>query len=268
MANASKSKPAAAKKDEGGILELIKTVVSVALVVLVIRTFCFEPFNIPSGSMVPTLLVGDYIFVSKYSYGYSRYSFPFYNPPFTGRIFGSVPKRGDVAVFRLPTDPSIDYVKRIIGLPGDTIQVKDGRLYINGEIVKRDPAGVFNDDEYGDPRPTAQYVETLPGGKEHPILERYRSFKLDDCDKDFTEYCYMDNTKVYTVPPGHVFGMGDNRDNSQDSRVEEVVGYIPIENLVGRAEFRFFSFDNNTPLWQVWKWPFAIRYARLFTAVR
>ncbi len=257
MSNASKSKPVTApKKEEGGFFDLVKTIVSVALVVLVIRTFCFEPFNIPSGSMVPTLLVGDYIFVSKYSYGYSRYSFPFFNPPFSGRIFGSLPKRGDVAVFRLPTDPTVDYVKRIVGLPGDTIQVRHGLLYVNGAPVERQADGVFADDEYGYPADQVrQFIETLPGGKRHPILQKY-----DDGE--------LDNTAVYTVPPGHVFGMGDNRDNSEDSRVLSAVGYIPIENLVGRAEFRFFSFDSNTPWWQVWRWPFAIRYSRLFTAVR
>ncbi|HTH96174.1 MAG TPA: signal peptidase I [Stellaceae bacterium] len=255
MTTLNKNKPAAkAKRDQGGWLETIKTIVSVVLIVLVIRTFLFEPFNIPSGSMVPTLLVGDYIFVSKYSYGYSKYSFPFINPPFSGRVWGSLPKRGDVAVFRLPTDPSIDYVKRIVGLPGDTLQVKHGLLYVNGQPVKRTPGPIFLDDEYGSPEPIRQFFETLPGGKTHPILQKY-----DDGE--------LDNTAIYTVPPGHVFGMGDNRDNSEDSRVLSAVGYIPVENLVGKAEFRFFSFDSNTPWWEIWRWPFAIRWSRLFTPV-
>jgi signal peptidase I len=270
MTKARNTRPSpAGKTDEGGFLEMFKTVASVVVVVLVIRTFLFEPFNIPSGSMVPTLLVGDYIFVSKYSYGYSRYSFPFINPPFSGRVWGSVPKRGDVAVFRLPRDPSIDYVKRIIGLPGDTIQVKDGRLLVNGEVVPRRAIGDFGDDEYGNVEQIHEFIEALPGGKQHPILQKYESFDKDNCGQaDSSDRCFMNNTAVYTVPADHVFGMGDNRDNSEDSRVLSAVGYIPLENLVGRAEFRFFSFDSNTPWWQVWKWPFAIRYSRLFTRVQ
>jgi signal peptidase I len=255
MANTSKTRSKAAKAQAPeSLFDTVKTVLGVIIVVLLIRTFAFEPFNIPSGSMVPTLLVGDYVFVSKYSYGYSKYSFPFFNPPFSGRIFGSLPKRGDVAVFRLPTDPSIDYIKRIVGLPGDRIQVKHGLLYINDVPVERRQIADFPDDEYGTPDITRQFIETLPGGKQHPILQ-----KVDDGP--------LDNTPVYVVPPGHVFGMGDNRDNSSDSRVLSSVGYIPVENLVGRAEFRFFSFDSNTPWWAVWEWPFAIRYSRLFTAV-
>jgi signal peptidase I len=258
MANISKTKPKAkpakAQAPES-LFDTVKTVLGVIIVVLLIRTFAFEPFNIPSGSMIPTLLIGDYVFVSKYSYGYSKYSFPFVNPPFSGRIFETLPKRGDVAVFRLPTDPSIDYIKRIVGLPGDRIQVKGGLLYVNDAPVERSQIADFVDDEYGEPDVVRQYMETLPGGKIHPILQ-----KVDDGP--------LDNTPVYVVPPDHVFGMGDNRDNSKDSRVLSEVGYIPLENLVGRAEFRFFSFDSNTPWWAVWEWPFAIRYSRLFTPVR
>jgi signal peptidase I len=242
------------KKKQEGLWEVVKTIVWVLLVVFVIRTFAFEPFNIPSGSMIPTLLVGDYVFVSKYSYGYSKYSFPLYNPPFSGRVFGSLPKRGDVAVFRLPRDPSIVYIKRIIGLPGDKIQVTDGQLYLNGEVVPRKQIEDYFDDEYGTPDVIRQFIETLPNGVVHPILQKGDSGPLD-------------NTPVFEVPPDHVFGMGDNRSNSEDSRALGQVGYIPVENLVGRAEFRFFSFDNNTPWWEVWAWPFAIRYSRLFTPI-
>jgi signal peptidase I len=248
--------PAKAKSGES-FVDIVKTIVTVVAFVLVIRTFAFEPFNIPSGSMIPTLLVGDYVFVSKFSYGYSGYSFPFFHPPFAGRVFGSLPKRGDVAVFKLPRDPSIDYIKRIVGLPGDKLQVKEGLLYINDTPVARARAEDFIDDSSGGKIPTHQFLETLPNGLQHPILQPVDNGPLD-------------NTIVYEVPPDHVFAMGDNRDNSLDSRVPERqdgVGYIPIENLVGRAEFRFFSFDSNTPWWHVWQWPFAIRYSRLFTGV-
>ncbi len=246
--------PGSKTRKSDGIGDNIRMIVTILVTVLLIRTFAFEPFNIPSGSMVPTLLVGDYVFVSKFSYGYSRYSFPLINPPFSGRIFGSMPARGDVAVFREPSDPSVDYIKRIIGLPGDRIQVLNGVLFVNGQAVKLRRVEDFVDDEYGFPDPTRQFVETLPGGKTHPILQKYDNGPLD-------------NTAVYVVPEGHFFAMGDNRDNSQDSRVLSAVGYIPMENLVGRAEFRFFSFDGNVPWWAIWEWPFAIRYSRLLTGI-
>ena len=244
--------PKAGKSE--GLAETIRTVVTILAAVVLVRTFAFEPFNIPSGSMVPTLLVGDYVFVSKFSYGYSRYSFPLIHPPITGRIFGALPKRGDVAVFREPSDTSVDYIKRIIGLPGDRIQVRSGVLYVNDAPVALKQLEDFVDDEYGFPDPTHQFQETLPGGNTHLILQRVNDGPLD-------------NTVVFTVPPDHVFAMGDNRDNSQDSRVLSAVGYIPVENLIGRAEFRFFSFDGNVPWWQVWQWPFAIRYSRLLTGI-
>jgi signal peptidase I len=245
-----------AKSDES-ILDTLKTIVTVILAVLVIRTFAFEPFNIPSGSMIPTLLVGDYVFVSKFSYGYSKYSFPFYNPPINGRVFAGVPERGDVAVFRLPRDPSIDYIKRIVGLPGDKIQMIDGVLNINGQPVKLTRVEDFPDREFGPAVLTRQFLETLPNGVQHPILKQDGHGRYDD-------------TPVFEVPNDSVFAMGDNRDNSLDSRVPPFnggVGFVPLENLVGRAEFRFFSFDGNTPWWHVWEWPWAIRYSRLFTSV-
>jgi len=241
-------------KKEEGILDTVKTIVWVVIVVVVFRTFAYEPFNIPSGSMIPTLLVGDYVFVSKFSYGYSKYSFPLWNPPFSGRIFGSLPKRGDVAVFRLPRDPSIVYIKRMIGLPGDKIQVTAGQLYINGEAVPREQIADFPDDEYGAIDEIRQFIETLPNGVKHPILQ-----KGDDGP--------LDTTAVFEVPPDHVFAMGDNRSNSEDSRALSQVGYVPVENLIGRAEFRFYSFDSNTKWWEVWRWPFAIRYSRLLTGI-
>jgi signal peptidase I len=258
----SRSKAVSAKKSSGGILDTIKTVVYAVLIALVVRTVAYEPFNIPSGSMVPTLLVGDYLFVSKFSYGYSRYSLPFGLPLFSGRIslpFSEGPKRGDVAVFKLPTDPSVDYIKRIVGLPGDRIQVRHGELYINDQLVPRKPFGEYLYEEGPSVVVLQQYIEALPRGpglppKEHRIIEVSNNGPLD-------------NTPVYTVPPGHYFAMGDNRDNSQDSRVLSAVGYIPAENLVGKAQFLFFSTDGSARWWEIWKWPFAIRYSRLFQGI-
>src|SRR3546814_263759 len=202
---------------------MIRTILIAVGIALVIRTFAYEPFNIPSGSMIPTLLVGDYLFVSKMSYGYSRHSLPFSLPLIPGRVLYSAPERGDVVVFKLPSDNKTDYIKRIIGLPGDTIQVVGGILHINGEAVKRRQVENFRDeDRYGRPADVKQYVETLPNGVEHRILE------ISDDQPN-------DDTGVYRVPEGHFFAMGDNRDNSVDSRFARV-GFIPKDNLVGRAE--------------------------------
>ena len=240
-----------AAKKSGGYGELIRTVVIACAIALGIRTFFYEPFNIPSGSMIPTLLVGDYLFVSKASYGYSRYSLPLSLPLIPGRILFTPPERGDVAVFKLPSDNSTDYIKRIVGLPGDTIQVKGGILHINGEPVKRRQIEDFQPDDGGSP--SAQFIETLPNGREHRIIERG-----DDQSAD--------NTRLYRVPEGHYFAMGDNRDNSRDSRFAEV-GPVPAQNLVGRADILFFSHDGQAELWEIWKWPFAIRYGRLLDTI-
>jgi signal peptidase I len=243
------------KKSGGGVVETVKTVVYAVLIALVVRTVAYEPFNIPSGSMVPTLLVGDYLFVSKFSYGYSRYSLPFGIPLFSGRIFFRPPKRGDVVVFKLPTDNSTDYIKRVIGLPGDHIQMKSGNLYINDQLVSRKRIQDYLYQEgNGTVIPLTQYIETLPNGVQHRII------KMGDNGP-------LDNTQVYDVPPGEYFMMGDNRDNSQDSRVLSAVGYVPAENLVGRAQFIFFSTDGSARLWEIWKWPVSIRYGRLFHGV-
>lgn len=247
--------PSLAKKKSGGWLESVKTIVYAALIAIGIRTVAFEPFNIPSGSMIPTLLVGDYLFVSKYSYGYSRHSMPFSPNLFSGRIWGTMPQRGDVAVFKLPRDTRQDYIKRIIGLPGDRLQVRGGVLHVNGQPVRLERLGPYVVEGDG-PRITVRLLrEFLPGGHSHLIIEQ-----SDDAP--------LDNTPEFTVPEGHVFAMGDNRDNSLDSRVPSAVGMIPWENLVGRAEFIFFSVDGSARIWEVWNWPFAVRWTRLLSAVR
>ncbi|GEO81132.1 signal peptidase I [Pararhodospirillum oryzae] len=243
------------KKKGGGLGETIRTVAYAFLIAILIRTFAYEPFRIPSGSMIPTLLVGDYLFVSKFSYGYSRFSFPFGLMPFEGRVMGTAPQRGDVVVFKEPQDTSVDFIKRIVGLPGDRVQMIDGILHINGEPVQRERIEdyVLRDPASGSVLRETRYRETLPNGVSHPILEIHG------------DTYFLDNTRVFLVPEGHYFMMGDNRDSSQDSRVS--VGFVPAENLVGRAEFLFFSHDGSAALWEPWKWPQAIRWDRFFTAI-
>ena len=207
------------------------------------RTFVFQPFNIPARGLQPTLLVGDYFFVSKVSYGYSHYSLPFSPRLFSGRIFGSEPERGDIVVFRLPKDDSVDYIFRVIGLPGDRVQMINGHLHINGEPVKRERIEDFIDTDDSQPRRVKRWRETLPNGVSYSTL-------------DLIDNGPYDNTRVYDVPPGQYFVMGDNRDNSNDSRVG--VGTVPFENLVGRAQIIFFSTD----------WVRRVRFERLGSVVR
>jgi signal peptidase I len=255
MKSSSARKLVAKRKSSGGIVETLKTLVYAVLIALVVRTVAFEPFNIPSGSMIPTLLVGDYLFVSKFSYGYSRYSLPLGLPLFPGRILFRPPRRGDVVVFKLPTDNSTDYIKRVIGLPGETIQMKAGRLFINGaEVPRKRIADFLYPEGDGTVIPLHQYIESLPDGAQHRII------KVGDNGP-------LDNTQVYHVPPGDYFMMGDNRDNSEDSRVLTAVGYVPAQNLIGKAQFIFFSTDGSARFWEFWQWPFAIRYDRLFRAI-
>ncbi|HEY9057889.1 MAG TPA: signal peptidase I [Aurantimonas sp.] len=231
----------------GGFGETVKVIVQALLLALVIRTFLFQPFSIPSGSMMPTLLVGDYLFVSKWSYGFSKYSIPFSPPLFEGRLLGSDPDRGDVVVFRKPGEEDTDYIKRLIGLPGDRIQVRDGVLSINGKPVQREAVGEFVAD---DGTTVPQYRETLPNGASYLTL-------------DLSPSSAGDNTREFVVPDGHYFMMGDNRDNSLDSRFD--VGYVPFENLVGKAQVIFFSIQDDVSPLEIWKWPTDLRPSRILT---
>ena len=240
------------KEAENPLGDTIKVIFQALVLALIVRTLLFQPFSIPSGSMKSTLLVGDYLFVSKYSYGYSRHSIPFSPPLFSGRILGSEPERGDVVVFKLPRDDSIDYIKRVIGLPGDRIQMIDGQLHINGKAVPRERVEDFIEtDENGNKRRVERYRETLPNGVSYTTL-------------NLTDTNFLDNTPIYEVPEGHYFMMGDNRDNSSDSRVLSNVGYVPYENLVGKAKLIFFSIGDHKAPWQIWTWPQSARWDRWF----
>ena len=242
-------------KKSTSVWEFVKTIVTAVFIAVVIRTFAFEPFNIPSGSMIPSLLVGDYLFVSKFSYGYSKYSIPFAPPMFSGRILLTEPKRGDVFVFKKPTNTNIDYIKRLIGMPGEKIQVINGIVQINGKPVIREKIdGFVKLDSFGRKVDISQYEETLPNGTKHRIIE----LMGDKGDSD--------NTEVFIVPSGHYFMMGDNRDNSVDSRYKSV-GSVPLENMVGRAEVLFWAWDTRWAWWQFWKWPQAIRFNRIFNSI-
>lgn len=245
----AKETPLNAKEEA---IEIGRMVLFALVVAFIVRSFLLEPFNIPSSSMKPNLLVGDYLFVSKYSYGFSRHSFPFGIIPIEGRLAAKAPQRGDIIVFKLPTNTSISYIKRLIGLPGDRIQMKRGRLYINDQLIPREAKGLRTTyDDAGNKLVMTEYQQTLPGGARFSIFEESDGGPLDD-------------TPVYTVPAGHYFMMGDNRDHSQDSRVQQVVGFVPFENLLGPARMIFFSVNGSAKLFEFWKWPWAIRYSRLF----
>jgi signal peptidase I len=235
-------------------VETYKTIGIVFFFFMFMPTLLFQPFRIPSSSMEGTLEIGDYLFVSKFTYGYSQYSVPFFTPvAFAGRVMDRPAERGDVVVFRFPPDPTQDYIKRVVGVAGDRIQMIGGVLHINGEPVKleRIEDRVTTRDD-GSENTVARFMETLPGGVKHVILKAQ-------------EYGALDETKEFKVPPGHYFMMGDNRDNSNDSRAD--VGFVPEQNLVGRAEVVFFSHDGSAEFWELWQWPFAIRYSRLLTFI-
>jgi signal peptidase I len=241
--------------------ETIRTLLVAVLLAMIFRSFAFEPFHIPSGSMKPTLLVGDYLFVSKYSYGYSRFSFPLGLPLFKGRVLElSMPQRGEVVVFRPPARPHTDFIKRIVGLPGDTIQVKQGVLYINGQALNEQSVGDFADSE--DPSHVVsipRYSESLPDGKVISILKEHRPQAPE-----------LENTGVYVVPAGNYFMMGDNRDHSADSRISIAMGgvdYVPAENIVGRAELIFFSIDGTFEKTNPVSWFTALRLDRFFKII-
>jgi len=253
----------AAVKGEG-IIETIKTIVWALVIAGVFRTLFFQPFWIPSGSMKDTLLIGDFLFVNKMAYGYSRYSCPFALCPFSGRILDSEPERGDVIVFRHPVNGQ-DFIKRLIGLPGDTIRIRDGQLFLNGEPAPLEPADDFIEtfEPQGSARALPQCgdlrdgncvkeraLETLPNGATHSVLNIREQGS--------------DNTGIYTVPEGHYFFMGDNRDNSTDSRVPHPrgVGFVPHENLIGRANRVMFSSAGRSMLF-FWTW----RPDRFFKAI-
>jgi signal peptidase I len=234
--------------------DLTRILIYAVLIALVERTLLFQPYNIPSGSMEDTLLIGDYVFVEKFSYGYSRHSLPWGRLlPSFGRLWAAEPARGDVAVFTPPAEPEKDYIKRIVGLPGDRVQMLHGVLYINDKPIPKVRVPDYVEDENGYEHHIARYRETMPNGKSYYVLDK-------DADGLY------DTTQVYTVPAGQYFVMGDNRDDSADSR--GALGPIPAEYLVGKAELVFWSFDERKAhVWTLWKWPRAIRWGRLFTLI-
>ncbi len=245
-------------KPESTFNELVKTFVFAILLAMIFRSFVFEPFHIPSGSMRSTLLEGDYLFVSKFSYGYSRYSFPLGLPIFGGRVLDTKPERGDVIVFRHPKNPRIDYIKRLVAFPGEAVRVRDGILYINAKPVPRVRIDDYEGDSPGEDgvyRRVAQYIETLPNGRSYRVLDQ-------------TKFGEVDFTGEYTVPEGHYFFMGDNRDNSIDSRYVSQVGFVPEEHLIGRAEIILFSTGDGVQFWEFWKWPEAMRSGRSLTIIQ
>ena len=240
------------KSKENSFFSNLKSIGLAVFIALLIRSFVAEPFNIPSGSMKPNLLVGDFIFVTKWSYGYSKHSLPFSIPLIPKKIFSNIPNRGDIVVFKTPEDNRTDYIKRVIGLPGDKIRVTNGEIYLNENKILRKKLNDFIDND------------------KNAFIKRIRKYVEYHDDLTFEVLDIMDdgiadNTKLFLVPKGHFFVMGDNRDNSQDSRFK-TVGFIPIENLVGKARFIFFSLENSRFL-QIWKWPKSIRGNRIFKKI-
>ena len=241
-------------KVKSSLINNFKALFWALIIAGVIRTFAIEPFKIPSGSMKPNLLVGDFLFVSKWDYGYSRYSFPFGLPPFKGKIFESNPERGDIIVFKLPGQENINYVKRLVGLPGETIKVVNGEIYLKTknsndfEVLDQVDDGFFFDDQYG--KDIQQLIEN-----EYKIL-------------NITNDGPLDYTPEYEIPNDKFFFMGDNRDNSSDSRILSGVGFVPKVNIVGKVWFIWFSVDTDFSLSKFWNLPFHIRYDRLFNVIK
>lgn len=247
------SKSAAKPKSE--LRETIVVIIEALVIALVFRTFFYQPFSIPTASMQSTLMIGDYLLANKFVWGYGQYSFPLGIVPLNGaRLLGREPNRGDIAVFR-PVPQRDPYIKRIVGMPGERIQMIDGILHINGTAVKREQVGItFDKDSTGFEVPVTVYRETFPEGTSHTIQE-------------ISDNSPLDNTQEFVVPSGHYFMMGDNRDRSADSRVRSVVGYVPAGNLIGKAEVRFFSIADNIPPWQLWQWPANVRWDRMLESV-
>jgi signal peptidase I len=237
------------------------------IVAFFLRGLLMEPYGIPSGSMIPTMLVGDYLYVSKLSYGYSKHSFPFLIPNIGDgkRLFGDQPKHGDVVVFKLPPDNCVMYIKRLIGMPGDTVQVVGGITYVNGKPLPQRRIEDFTLEEHGNKRMVAQFIETMPNGREYHIIRYNRNSNVDSIIPDGNQL--GDNYGPYTVPEGHYFMMGDNRNDSGDSRMH--VGPVPYDHLIGQAKFIFFSIDSNIfDIVKVWKWPDIIRLRRFFSTIQ
>ena len=271
---ATRRKPRKSRKTQPSAWENLRFFLILMVAAVLVRSLIAAPFNIPSESMLPRLLVGDYLFVAKWPYGWSRHSFPFSLPPFSGRIGGAVPVRGDVIVFKTPGDNRTDYIKRLIGLPGDQIRMRRGQLILNGDPVpklrvadflvpvtpnspcKPEAGSRIRIEREADGSVACRYPryrETLPGGRSYDVLD------LGDTAAD--------DTPVFVVPEGHYFLMGDNRDRSADSRFPAEpgggIGYVPAENLVGRAMFTFFSTDGSAGWFEPWTWPGATRWNRI-----
>jgi len=239
---------------KNNLINNFKSIILAVFIAILIRSFIVEPFNIPSGSMKPNLLVGDFIFVSKWSYGYSKHSLPFSIPLIPGKFFARLPDRGDIVVFKTPYDNRTDYIKRVIGLPGDEIEIINGQIFINSKIIIKEKIDDFIDiDKYNNTKRIRKYKEYF--------------YDIEIDVLDLLDNGIVDNTQLYKVPKKHFFVMGDNRDNSQDSRFLNKVGFVPFENLVGKAQIIFFSLENSR-FFELWKWPFAIRYERLMKKIK